>query len=190
MGARVFGSPRLPFPFDPYPTGADVVSDQAMYVEGTYNAGGGGIPKQPAAVMGDALNIISDNWSGTAACRNDCQSRLALGSRPGTSATVNSAFIAGIDVTTPGNYNGGLENYPRFHEGWSGTLTYRGSFVSLGTARHNNGAWCGTGGGCGIYNPPTRNWDFDPDFMRAENLPPLTPRVVSVAQMVFTENFR
>ena len=94
-------------------------------------------------------------------------------------------------VTTSGNYNGGLENYPRFHESWTGqTLTYRGSFVSLGAPKHNNGRWCGTGTTCNIYNPPVRNWDFDTDFMNAANLPPLTPRFVSATQTFFTENFR
>ena len=91
----------------------------------------------------------------------------------------------------PGTYNGGLENYPRFHESWSGfTLFYRGSFVSLGTPRHSNGNWCGTGAGCNIYNAPQRNWDYDTDFQNVANLPPLTPRFVAVDQILFTENFR
>jgi hypothetical protein len=109
----------------------------------------------------------------------------------GASTTVYAAFIGGVDTTTTGNYNGGLENYPRFHEDWAGgTLTYRGSFVSLGTPRHNNGAWCGTGGGCNIYNPPVRNWDYDSDYQLVQNLPPLTPRFVSVQQILFTETFQ
>ena len=95
------------------------------------------------------------------------------------------------DTTVPGTYNGGLENYPRFHESWSGTtLFYRGSFVSLGTPRHSNGNWCGTGAGCNIYNAPQRNWDYDTDFQNVANLPPLTPRFVAVDQILFTENFR
>ena len=81
-----------------------------------------------------------------------------------------TAFLAGVDRTTPGTYNGGLENYPRFHEDWGGlTLAYRGSFVSLGTPRHNTGPWCGTGAGCNIYNPPARNWDYDTDFQSVAN---------------------
>jgi hypothetical protein len=100
-----------------------------------------------------------------------------------------------VDLTTVGSYNGGLENYPRFHERWTGTtLTYRGSFVSLGTPQHANGAWCGTGGsstsGCNIYDPPSRNFDFDVDFVTVENLPPITPRFVLVQQILFTETFK
>ena len=36
--------------------------------------------------------------------------------------------------------------------------------------------------GCNIYNPPLRPWDFDPAFLTAAELPPLTPRVVAVEQ--------
>jgi len=213
-GVRVFGSPDLDFTTPPVPsnapdgtpdpTGLSVVTDQGMYVEGHYNIGnaGTGHPKQPAALIGDTLNVLSQNWWGTGACKNDCQSNLALSNsaRDAVNTAIFAAFIAGVDRTAqgtqaqPGNYNGGLENYPRFHEDWSGTppptLTYRGSFVSLGTPQVNNGAWCGTGGTCNIYNPPVRDWDFDMDFLQPANLPPITPRFVSVQQIRFTENFR
>jgi hypothetical protein len=173
-----------------------VASDQAVYVEGDYNTGAGpcsfgGRPKAPAALMGDALNVLSNGWSGPAACANDCQSRCALASRVASSTVVNAALLAGVDDTVPGIYNGGLENYPRFHETWSGrTLTDRGSFVSLGTPRHNSGSWCGTGNPCGIYDAPARNWDYDAAFQDVAQLPPLTPRFVAVEQILFTENFR
>jgi len=109
--------------------------------------------------------------------------------------TMNTAFLAGVDNTTPGKYNGGLENYPRFHEAWGGsTLAYRGSFVSLGTPAHVSGNWCETGGssvsGCNIYNPPLRNWDYDPDFNDVKNIRPLTPRFVSVEQVLFSQDLR
>jgi hypothetical protein len=195
-GVRVFGSPVLPFPGGlADPTGVTLVSDQAFYVEGDYNVGQAGNPKQPAAVMADTLNVLSVGWTRTSGCYNDCQGGQTLGSRPALSTTINAAFLAGVDVTTAGNYNGGFENYPRFHETWSGTtLTYRGSFASLGTPRRANGAWCGTGGssssGCNIYNPPARNWDFDTDFIQVQNLPPMTPRFVLVQQILFTETFK
>ena len=50
--------------------------------------------------------------------------------------------------------------------------------------RHD--AWHGTRG----ESPPGHNWDYDTDFQQVENLPPLTPRFVSVQQILFTENFR
>jgi hypothetical protein len=208
-GVRVFGSsdldfteapvPNNPPPGAPDPTGLTVVSDQALYVEGSYNAGRAGFPKQPAALMGDTVNVLSNNWWGTSGCKNDCQSRLPLAdaARDAADTVVLAAFIGGIDRTippaggVPGSYNGGLENYPRFHEDWGGrTFFYRGSFVSLGIPQHNRGAWCGTGDTCNIYNAPRREWDFDMNFLQAANLPPITPRFVSVQQILFTENFR
>jgi len=207
-GVRLFGSAGLPFPpSGGDPTGVTLVSDQAAYVAGDYNRGplgGGGLPKQPAAVIADSLNLLSNNYftaDPTYTCgatvSNDCQSNRSLtdASRRGANTTMNTAFLAGVDNTTPGNYNGGLENYPRFHEDWGGfALAYRGSFVSLGTPAHVSGNWCETGGssvsGCNIYNPPLRNWDYDPDFNDVKNIPPLTPRFVSVEQVLFSQDLR
>lgn len=206
-GVRVFGSPNLDFPVMVNPTGLTVASDQAVYVEGDYNysapdrvGGDAAHPWMPASLMGDTINVLSNTWwNGYTAdqanypnCRGDCQSRRPLAARNAVESRVYAAFIGGVDVTTVGNYNGGFENYPRFHESWGGvTFYYRGSFVSLGKPLRNNGAWCGTGAGCNIYNPPgTRNWNFDSRFMGAATLPPMTPQVLSVNQILFTENFR
>jgi len=164
-----------------------------VYVEGNYNVGTVAKPKQPAALLGDTMNVLSNNWSAWTAgsCRNDCQSRKPLASRPAASTTIYAAYVAGVDTTSLNNYNGGLENYMRYHESWSGqTCFYRGSFVSLGNTQRNNGQWCGTGGTCNIYDAPARNFDFDTDFQQVQNLPPLTPTVTSVRQILFTENFR
>lgn len=179
--------------------GLTIISDQAVYVLGNYNS----TAKKPAAFLADTVNILSEAWT-----IQDSRSRTASGSstnvddRVASNTTINAAFLSGTDSTggaegaagAGGAYNGGLENYPRFHESWSGkTLTYRGSFVSLNTPRYVNGAWCGTGGnassGCNIYNAPTRNWDYDTDFNNAANLPPLTPRFVYLRQENFTRSF-
>jgi hypothetical protein len=215
-GIRVFGGKDLPItsPNAGDPTGLTLVSDQALYVLGDYNRGAAGdLPWQPAALIGDSINVLSSNYFHQTLCgtnnvctRNDKQSNISLdqADRNGTSMTINSAFLGGVDTTVPGGaYNGGLENYPRFHENWSvggtqQTLTYSGSFVSLGTPAHATGAWCGTGGsiasnvlsGCNIYNPPIRAWNYDPRFSNAANLPPLTPRFVYIKQVLFTENFQ
>jgi len=214
-GVRVFGSNDIPLPgginVSADPTGVTVASDQAIYVVGDYNRGtaGGGTARQPASLIGDSVNVMSQAYwrSGIAAlcggtcCQNafcrDGQSTQGLDttSRDATTTWINAAFLGGIDTTNGSNYNGGLENYPRFHEDWAGfNLTYQGAFVSLGEAEHVNGNWCGTGGsnssGCNIYNPPNRLWNFDPGFNNAANLPPLTPRFVYVQQVLFTEDFK
>lgn len=191
-GVRAFGSGELPFPAPAGsdPAGITVVSDQAVYIVGNYN----NVTWQPAALIGDSVNVLSStyfNRPGTT-ITNDCQSTRALtdSSRDAANTTVNAAFMGGVDETRPGSYNGGLENYPRFHEDWGGrTLTYLGSLVSLGTPRHVRGAWCGTGSTCNIYNPPGRNWDYDGRFNDVRNLPPLTPRSVYVEQVLFSQSF-
>ena len=188
LGVRVFGSSNLAFPAGMAdPTGLTVASDQAIYLEGNYNVGTVLNPKMPAALIGDSINVLSTNWTGPGACQNDCQSRQAIGQRLAAATTIYTAFLGGTDTTAGGNYNGGLENYPRFHEDWSGgrVLFYRGSFVSLGNPVHANGRWSAQS-----YSPPVRNWDFDTDFMQVELLPPLTPRAVNVEQILFTQNFR
>lgn len=212
-GVRIFDSATLPFPAgltnSADPTGLTVVSDQPIYVEGSYNVNGpsGNPTWNPAAIIGDTLNVLSANWETNGS--NDAKSLLPLANRPAANTEINAAFIASVDNTAAGNYNGGLENYPRFHENWSNfTLTYRGSFVSLGAPRFVTGPWCGTGGSCDIttgtctggtsgsnngrcnvYNPPTRNWDYDGRFETAADLPPLNPRVVFAEQQLFDEQF-
>jgi hypothetical protein len=210
-GVRVFGSGDIPLPggigVSADPTGVTVASDQAVYVLGDFNRGTAAVPpgrpRQPASLIGDSVNVLSERyWQNQAACNNtlcrDGQSTQALGnaSRRAQNTWINAAFLGGVDTTPegypgPAEYNGGLENYPRFHEEWGGmNLTYQGSFVSLGTPEHVDGAWCGTGGACNIYNPPNRLWNFDPGFNNAANLPPLTPRFVYVQQVLFTEDFK
>ena len=166
--------------------GLTVVTDQAMYVEGSYNA----TNKKPASFLCDSLNILSNDW-------NDANSTLALANREASNTVINAAFLSGTDSTdgVEGTgpvfgdaYNGGLENYPRFHERWSGhTLTYRGSFVSLNLPRHVNGAWAY---GSPFYQAPNRDWRYETDFNNAEKLPPLSPRFVSLKQELFMRQFQ
>ncbi len=211
-GVRIFGSGNLWFPTAPGPgldpTGITVVTDQAMYVQGNFNQNNvpppnppgapappaGNLPKQPAAIIADSINVLSSRYFRTDATGNDRQSNKALtaADRDATSTTINAAFLAGVDTTEPNDYNGGVENYPRFHEDWGSvnTLYYLGSFVSLGEPVHVDGRWCGTGSTCNIYNPPTRQYDYEPMFNNAANLPPLTPRFVYVQQVLFTEDFK
>jgi hypothetical protein len=212
-GVRIFDSAVLPFPAgltnSADPTGVTVVTDQPAYVEGSYNVKGpsGNPTWNPAAIIGDTMNVLSDRWETND--NNDAKSLLPLNNRRAGDTEINAAFIAGVDTTAVGNYNGGFENYPRFQEDWSGrTLTYRGSFVSLGTPRYANGPWCGTGGSCDIsagtctggtsgannglcnvYNPPARAWDYDGRFETAADLPPLNPQIVYAEQQLFDEQF-
>ncbi|MBL7661112.1 hypothetical protein JNK13_00005, partial [bacterium] len=169
----------------PLVKGMSIVSDQAVYLRGHYNS----TNKIPAAVMADSINILSGNLN------DDATDESNLTNRTATDTTVNAAFLSGTDSTGNtegtggwnGAYNGGVENFPRFHENWSNrTFTYKGSIVSLNKARHVNGAWQINGR---FYNAPTRVWSFDTDFNDAAKLPPLSPRFVYLKQELFVRDF-
>jgi len=155
--------------------GLTVVSNQPVYVKGDYNNEN----KKPAAVICDSVNLLSNLW-------DDGTSTSGLPSRVPDNTQVNMAFIAGIDTTTTGQYNGGLENYPRLHENWSQsprrTLTIRGSFVELWNSIFSQGEWLY---GNPQYTAPTRDWDYDTDFNDVDNLPPFTPFAVEMQRVAW-----
>lgn len=161
------------------PKGLTITSNQPVYTWGNYNT----TNKIPASIISDAMNILSGN-----APANMNQTGVP-GSGPAASATsVNAAFISGIDDTIPGSgpgYNGGLQNYPRFHENWSDiTFTYRGSFVSMNNSMHTSGGQNQT-----RYSAPNRDWNFDTDFLDAAKLPPLTPHFIYLRQLNFAREY-
>jgi hypothetical protein len=220
-GVRVFDSADLntlgqtfkwPAPADP--TGLTVVSDQAILIEGNYNS----VNRYPAALMGDAIYTLSQGWEtpskncGTGWLPNDLKSARdlstndrdvpssdcmpsPLGSFAGAANyTINAAWIFGLGPSTKNKdwYNGGLENFPKYLESWTGkTLNYRGSFVSLGQPLHKLNNWpCGSGNECNVYDPPGRNFDYEPSFNQVEWLPPMTPMIVFAQQRLYTRFFK
>jgi hypothetical protein len=123
-----------------------------------------------------------------------------------TPTTIRAAFLSRTDQTdltsTPIRYSGGLNNYIRMLERWENVpLTYIGSFISLGTPTEFNGRYkygiSGTGGNLVdrsqtnyyYYYPPIRNFSFDTNFNIANQLPPLTPKVVYLNQKVFKRDY-
>jgi len=153
--------------------GLTIVSDDPVYVQGNYNI----TNEKPAAIICDSVNLLSSNWN------NDTNSTKALSSRKAGETTVNSAFIAGIDETESGKYNGGLENYPRLHENWGGTnLNIKGSFVALWESSIAKGAWKY---GSPQYTAPGRNWIYNTSFNNLSNLPPFTPWAVEARRIAW-----
>lgn len=156
-----------------------VASRHPIYTVGNYNTG----TWQPAALMGDNVAFLSSNW--------DDSQQQGLVKRAATNTSIFAAVMSGhsgtpcdhedvgCGVTSP--YGGGLENFPRFLENWSGrTLTYRGSLVSLYFPQQSTGGWGGH-----YYNPPGRDWAFDLRFQDPQNLPPGTPVVGNVIHTAF-----
>lgn len=173
-GVKIYNGADLSSGSGDYVQGLSIVTNQPVYLMGNFNSGAN---KRPAAVMADAINILSKNYV----------DRVTKDSYNTADSTfVNAAFLSGMDDTVPnGAYNGGLQNYPRLHEDWGGkTLNYTGSFVSLGNSRHVNGAQSNA-----KYGIPVRNFNYDADFNDASKLPPLTPRLVYLRQLLFDRTY-
>jgi hypothetical protein len=155
--------------------GLTVASPNIIYVQGDYNSGKtsaaqppsnttstytppndapspvvSGYERAPAAVAGDAVNILSNAW-------NDANSLLSQSSRVASNTTVNAAIIAGNVPSTSSSYSGGIENFARFHENWSGKYyTIYGALALLYNSQQARGTW-----GSADYTPPNRRWYYD-----------------------------
>lgn len=198
-GVRLINGTQLPGIYDAGNSlntkGFSVASENAIYVQGNYNATGINsvgtptassdyIPQNtsahiPASIVADAVMILSNNWQDSRSFRYP----FTLNQRNATETTVRFAMLAGDARSsfenTPNQgggdprLTGGVHNFKRFLENWGGTrLNYAGSLINLFNSHNNNGAFkCCTN----VYSPPTRNWVFDTTFLDPTRLPPGTP---------------
>lgn len=144
--------------------GMTLVSDCPVYVKGDFNT----VNPKGSAVICDTVNLLSNAWNYGKNSSNQVNA---------SATTYNLALITGNVLTTTGNYNGGFENLPRFHENWTGiNCTIKGSFVNTWQSAKAKGSWVYGGN---WYTAPNRIWSYDTSF-DAGGLPPFTPMVVSV----------
>ncbi len=168
-GIKLINGQTLPAPMT-------LASDNAVYIQGDYNT----VNWQPSAVIADAVNLLSNSW-------DDSQNEAT----PTTvqSATNTTYYVAILSGDTPNAsaYNGGLENFPRFLENWSGgkSCTIYGSFINLFLSDNADGQW----GKSNVYSPPVRDWYFEVRFLNFDQLPPGTPSVGSVLRIAFRQEF-
>ncbi len=195
------------------PNRMTIATSWPVYVLGDYNS----VLKQPAALAGDGITILSRFWldgqNRPGQQFGDCENTMPcvdyLNWANGWTyfsageTTVNAAILAGHWATpcdhevagcTPGYgdfYGGGIENFPRFLERW------RGPTNSVFITFHYKGALVspftsqkttGTWNGT-YYRPPQRDWSFDTDFRDPEKLPPGTPNVGNVVRTAMREAF-
>ncbi|HEY3899123.1 MAG TPA: hypothetical protein VGM54_10945 [Chthoniobacter sp.] len=161
--------------------GLTVATPNPIYVQGDYNTGStssaqpasntatsytppadtpspvvGSYSKAPAAIVGDAVNVLSNSW-------NDANSPSAMTSRVATSTTVNAALVGGSVPTTTASYSGGVENFTRFHEDWSSSyFTIYGALAMLYDSEQSTHPWADAS-----YNPPNRRWYYDTLFLNS-----------------------
>ncbi len=158
------------------PRALTVATDNPLYTIGDYNT----INKKSASLIADAVTVLSNNW-------DDTRSSQGLGSRPATATQVNACYVTGNTETgDPGHdYNGGLENLPRFLEEWTGvTFTWRGSMAALWNSRQAISPWSYGS----FYRAPDRDWAYDPALADLSNLPPGTPVVNIVMKTSWTQS--
>ncbi len=194
-----------------------IATDQGAYIQGDYNecadycrntnADNTITPtpprrvKTPASILADTITVLSNN------CQSADDKRLNCGIAGGdgtfntaTRTKMNLAFLSNTDKSignvnpltdiVPGGttrYSGGINNYMRMVEDWTGVpFVYRGSFISLGAPLEFSGPYRFGGN---YYNIPRRDFGFDTDFRTFSELPPLSPKVIYLQQDVFRRNY-
>jgi hypothetical protein len=179
-------------------SGLTVVAENPVYVQGNYNATtiATAEPNVPAAVLADAVSVLSNNWTDARSFRfpNDRDSR------PATTTAFRFAVVAGKNraFTYPALGNpqflfgtdGGVGNFLRLLEDWNiggVSINYRGSMVSLYYARQATGTFRWSPN---VYSYGVRNFSFDTDFLDPALLPPGTPMFRDINTLTFRQILR
>lgn len=150
--------------------GLTIACENPLYIKGDYNTGGSSPPsntnplnsptvsgytRQPAAIICDAINVLSNNWS-------DANSgpSAAVESRPAVSTTINAALVSGNVPSNGSSYSGGGETFIRLQEDWHNrNFTYYGSMVQL----YASAQATGPAGAAGVVAvpPALSRWFYD-----------------------------
>lgn len=194
--------------------GFTVASENPVYIHGNYNSSvadptwltpAAAEPQHSAsAVIADTVTLLSNQWqdAGVIGAGTKVGSLLyptdATQYRPGVTTYYRVAIAAGKNITFPHptgsnsptyfGTDGGLHNFLRFLENWGGqNLFYKGSLVSLYYSTYNTGTFkCCT---YVVYEPPVRNYVFDPLFTQPQNLPPGTPMFRDIDNLSYRQDF-
>lgn len=181
---------NLPLP------GLTIVSENPVYIQGNYNATAASVTdagSAAAAVIADSITLLSNNW-------NDIRSFMFPTDptgRPASNTGYRAAFVSGKGIAFPKpafaadsfGSDGGVHNFMRYLESWNGrTSFYRGSLVSLFFSRQATGTFkcCDYD----VYQPGTRTWSFDTNFLLPPGLPPGTPMFRDVNTLTFRQLLR
>ena len=150
-------------------------------------------PNRPAAIIGDAITILSNNWSDVKSLNNPND----MAARDATDTGYRFAMIGGKSIAFPkpgwaaaGDWgtDGGVHNFMRMLEDWGGqTISYRGAMISLYTARQMIGIYKANSN---VYAPGTRAFAFDTNFLQPTLLPPGTPMFRDVNTLRFRQILR
>jgi len=178
--------------------GLTIATENPIYLQGDWNANAAGFgdPHVATSVIADAVTLLSNNW-------NDVNSfgspYLTTGRARSANTYYRLAIIAGKGPIFPlpagagptFGTDGGAHSFLRMLEGTGGapnTVHYRGSLVTFYYNRQAVGAFkcCNSI----VYDVPTRDYQFDLDFLDPTKLPPLTPAFRDLNALGFSQELR
>jgi Tfp pilus assembly protein PilX len=159
--------------------GWSVATPNPLYVQGHYNCTNASYlgttnttSSVPCALMSDALTILSGAWK-------DNLSSSSYTSRTASDTTVDAAILTGIVPSTGSSssqFSGGVHNLPRLLEDWNSpsthTLTLNTAIMNLFNSTIATHAFVNPGT---YYDPPTRQFSYDLNFMDPAKQPPGIP---------------
>jgi hypothetical protein len=186
--------------------GFTVGSENPVYIFGDYNTSAAdptwnnpnaaNPAHAAAAVIADAVTLLSDDWTDL----SSLNSPSTDANRPANVPTYyRTAISGGKNINFPVNIccnawavgdwgtDGGLHNFLRQLQNWNTTLNYKGSMVSMYYSTYSTGT--DKNGGGTVYEPPTRNYIFDPLFTQPVNLPPATPLFRDIDNLSYRQSF-
>ena len=147
----------------------------------------------PAALVSDALTVLASTWVDT-----NSTYTYSLGSSyyPTTETTINAAIITGTMPSTGTSgttFSGGVHNLPRLLQDWvwSGSKTTNGTTITvtavnlwlntsimrlwdsrMATNQFRNPPGFNPTPVNPYYNPPSRHFNFDTNFLNPAKMPP------------------
>jgi hypothetical protein len=159
--------------------GWSVATPDPLYVQGNYNCPNSTYLSStntttalPCALMSDALTILSGAW-------NDSKSSSSYTGRPASDTTVNAAILTGVvpsTGTSSTQFSGGVHNLPRLLEDWNSpstrTLWLNTSIMNLFNSKIATHQFVNPGT---YYDPPTRKFSYDLNFLDPAKQPPGVP---------------
>ncbi|MEY2518477.1 MAG: hypothetical protein QOF24_236 [Verrucomicrobiota bacterium] len=161
--------------------GLTVVSINPVYIKGNYNTAAAASPaptppsnvtvtsapvagsyvRLPSAVVADAINVLSGNWTDANSTSSITSGGYNVANpRSAINTTINTALVSGIVPSGNGNYSGGGEGFIRMQEDWrTQNFVYYGSMSQLfKSAQGNTG---GSASGNWFKNPNANRWFYD-----------------------------
>ena len=133
--------------------------------------------------MSDSLTVLSSHWTDAASFTSTYSTGNSLYTATDNN-TINAAIITGTmpstDITGT-TFSGGVHNLPRLLEDWSSKNLWLNTSIlrlwdsNMATNQFRNPYGFTPAPVNGYYNPPTRHYSFDLNYLNPSKVPPGIP---------------